>query len=288
PQTQPMSVGSAFDAKVKSELATALFGCPQPELEYPSLFEAQVEEHNRDWAKGAGEHAFRAYKFSGMYEELLGMLENSRETPEFESEVSKTILGVPLKGFPDLRFIHECGVRVILDWKVKGFCSKTAASPTKGYRLCMDGQSGKPSRSHEKAHKHYLGVDHNGLEVNKVYMEDCSTTYADQLSLYGWLLGEKVGDEDVCLMIEELVWKNVGGEYPVGRVANHRARVRKEHQVALLARFKNCWKAVQSGHVFTDLPREENDQQCLLMERTARQMRMSGTENDAFIEATRA
>ncbi|KKK99128.1 hypothetical protein LCGC14_2635890, partial [marine sediment metagenome] len=51
PQTQPMSIGSAFDAFCKSYLHEALFGKgADPCYSRGYLFEEQVQEHNRDWA----------------------------------------------------------------------------------------------------------------------------------------------------------------------------------------------------------------------------------------------
>ena len=99
-------------------------------------------------------------------------------------------------------------IHCILDWKVRGYCSKYAASPSKGYMLCRDGyQSDKPSKSHGTQHTNFLEYNHRGLTVNAGYMEYCNDEYADQLCLYGWLLGEKPGDENVVGMIEEIVSK---------------------------------------------------------------------------------
>ena len=55
---------------------------------------------------------------TGAFDELLAMLHKSKEPPRFEFEVRGDIKGVPIVGKPDCRFIHECGVHVILDWKV--------------------------------------------------------------------------------------------------------------------------------------------------------------------------
>jgi len=79
PQTEPMSVGSAFDAYVKAALHRELFGAVDPVYELDALMEAQVDEHVRDWARVAGRHAFECYKFTGAYDELLGDL---RAAPE--------------------------------------------------------------------------------------------------------------------------------------------------------------------------------------------------------------
>ena len=74
-------------------------------------------------------------------------------------------------------------------------------------------------------------MNYHGLLINSGYMEGCNNEYADQLCLYGWLLGEAVGDENVVLMIDEIVAKYMGPDVrPLLRVANHRGRVSKAHQ----------------------------------------------------------
>ena len=275
PQTEPMCVGSSFDAYVKSALHAALFGeGSDPVYELRTLFEDQVEEHNRDFAWGAGEYCFQCYKDTGAYDELLALLKQSIEDPRFECSLNGIIGGAPFLGKPDCRFVLDLGqgrISVVLDWKVKGFCSKYSASPSKGYMLCRDGYKPIPnakgvpktSQSHGKSHKMYMEWDFRGLKINRDYMENSQTDYADQCSLYGWLMDEPVGG-DALVFIDEVVCKPTGdalkGEYPLLRVANHRARVKPEYQQQLLERVTSCWEAVESGHVFTDMTREANDQ----------------------------
>ena len=76
PQTEAMSVGSAFDAYVKNYLATNL-GMPEAkdELDLDYLLTEQVEEHNRDFAFAAGQHCFDEYKELGACAELMKELE---------------------------------------------------------------------------------------------------------------------------------------------------------------------------------------------------------------------
>ena len=99
--------------------------------------------------------------------------------------------------------------------------------------LCRDGfKSDKPSKSHGTQHTNYLAFNHRGLTINAGYMEYCNDEYADQLCLYGWLLGEKPGDEDMVGMIEEIVAKPATPA-PTLRVANHRGRIKADHQQKL-------------------------------------------------------
>jgi hypothetical protein len=72
PQTQPMAVGAAFDAYIKSYYHERLFGAGfDPKFKLAAIFESQVEPQNRDWALVAGKYAFEAYKFSGACADLF-------------------------------------------------------------------------------------------------------------------------------------------------------------------------------------------------------------------------
>ncbi len=297
PQTGPMCVGSAFDAYVKSALHESLYGKgADPVYELTTLFEDQVEVPNRDFAWGAGAYCFEAYKRTGCYDELLALLEKSVEDPRFECKLTGDIGGAPFLGKPDCRFVLDMGegrISIVLDWKVKGFCGKHAASPTKGYALCRDGYTAKkPSRSHMKSHGMYMEYDFRGMKINRDFMENCASDYADQCSLYGWLLGEPVGSDESIIWIDEMVSKPTGdslkGEYPLMRVSNFRSRVKPEYQKQLVERVSACWKAVTSGHIFTDLTREENDEYIVMLDSMAAGLASDGTpEEDWYSKATR-
>lgn len=282
-----MSVGSGFDAYVKSDLHAALYGPgSDPMFEFDAIFTEQVEEHNRDFTRKAGKHIFECYKLTRVYDELLALLQTSTEPPQFESKVEGLLDGtVPYLGKPDLRFVISplgVTVRCVLDWKVKGYCSKYGASPSKGYALCRDAYGGKQSQSHLKEHKNYLAYDHHGFSINAGFMEACNEDYADQVSPYGWLLGEKIGDENVVVMIDEIVAKYMPDAQPLLRVANHRARVSHAHQLKLYARIKRCFDAIQSGHIFSDLSREDNDARCETLEQTAIGLQTSSAGEDWY------
>ena len=199
PQTGPMCVGSSFDAYVKAALHEALFGKgADPAYELDALFTEQVEPHNRDFAFPAGKFCFERYKDSWSYDALLRLLQKSIEDPRFECKLEGEIGGAPFVGKPDCRFVLDLGegrISIVFDWKVRQFCSKWAASPSKGFMLCRDSFGGKKSRSHGKSHGMYMEHDFRGLKINRDYMENCQAEYADQCSLYGWLLGEPVGGD---------------------------------------------------------------------------------------------
>jgi hypothetical protein len=300
PQTGPMCVGSSFDAYVKSALHAALYGVgADPVYELTTLFEDQVEPQNRDFAFDAGRHCFEAYQYTGAYIELLDLLKKSVEDPRFECKLTGDIGGAPFLGKPDCRFVLDLGegrISIVLDWKVKGFCSKSAASPSKGYALCRDGYApkgkSKGSRSNNKSHKMYMPYEFRGMTINRDYMENCSQSYTDQCSLYGWLLGEPIGSEENIVWIDELVSKATGdvtkGEYPLMRVSNFRSRVHPDYQANLVSRVTNCWEAVTSGHIFQDLTREENDAYIEMLDTVAVGLASDGSEEENwFSEITR-
>lgn len=303
PQPLPASVGSAFDAVAKSKFHADLFGAGNdPRFEFDSLLEQQVEEHNRDEARKMGLHVFENYVETGSYAELLALMEGAREAPRFEFDAGRVVGNIPLFGKPDCRFIDRYGNHIILDWKVRGYCSKYGASPMKGHRMCRDGfdwvkrnltkkqlekreagleVAGKHSRNHEVAHKLYLEMDFNGLPINQGFLETCDQEWATQLSIYGWLMGENVGDENVVVCIDEIVAKFMGeGNRPLLRVANHRARVSSKFQKDLHNRMRKLWDAVSSGWVFQDVTREENDDILEMLGHKASGMASDGSEEE--------
>jgi len=287
-----MAVGSAFDAYVKAAINYILYSTAvSPQFEFGAIFENQVEPQNRDFALAAGKHVFKAYKLCGAFDDLIKLLRQSVEPPRFEFKVDGTIAGAPFTGKPDCRFVLDFGsglIHCILDWKVRGYCSKYAASPSKGYMLCRDGyKSEKPSRSHGAEHDSYLAYNHRGLTINAGYLEYCNDEYADQLCLYGWLLGERPGDENVVGMIDEIVSKPAS-PVPLLRIANHRARVKADYQQKLLERVGRCWQAITSGNVFTDLTPEENAGRREVLEEMALSLgKTAGPYDDWFNEVTR-
>jgi hypothetical protein len=276
-QDRPAAAGSAFDACAKSALHSALYGAgSDPKYTLEALFEAQVEPHNRDWALGEGKYIFDCYVLSGFYATLLDNLKAAKEPPRFEFTVEAVLNGVPFLGKPDAKWITPGSIHVVHDWKVNGYCSKSAVSPHKSYQLCRDGFAGKQSKSHCTEHKEFLSYRHGDLTINTTYLEAANPKWADQLSLYGWAMGEAIGDEDVVLSIHQIVAKPMFESRPQLRVAEFRARVKSTYQHELAARLKRCWDAVSSGHIFAALSREDSDARCRLLEDTAGVLPESG------------
>lgn len=283
PQTLPMSAGSAFDARVKSFLYERLVGpTAGTEYEYRTLFEAQVEEHNRDWALPFADHAFQQYRQSGALADMVITLQKSVGPPRFEFSIQGELLGkdlatdpnsnlsVPLLGKPDVYLTTEQGERCVLDYKVNGACAKAAVSPAKGYVICRDGwdhNRGKASRSHGKSHPDAHLVNRGGIIVNSATtLEAVNEEWAAQLAVYSWLLGEDIGTE-IVIGIDQLC--GMGNEVPGGvqvttkgycdfRIAIHRCVVSKAYQDQLWKRIQEQWSIVQSGWIFRDMSEDES------------------------------
>ena len=263
PQTKPMCVGSAFDAYVKAYLYGKLVG-ENPEYEKQAIFEAQVEKHNWDFAREAGQHVFDEYKRSGALVDLMTELQTSINVPRFEFSVEGTIEGnlcsVPLLGKPDIFFMNNEGARVILDWKVNGYCNDRLTSPKKGY-VKIRGKC----RNNGLPHKDCYPEVYKGLRINKhEYIENVDKDWAAQLSIYSWLLGEEPGSLDLVIGIDQIC-----GPPTNLRVASHRLRASSEYQMNLLFRLQKAWQAIDSGYIFTDLNREESDKKCNHLDKVA-------------------
>lgn len=197
PQTLPMSVGSAFDAYVKAYLYKELVAPSKhgnsSSYELEHLFESQVESQNRDWARSHGGFVFGMYKQLGSLSDLLLDLRRACEStgvlPIFESKIEALVNGVPLLGKPDLYFRlppsdrWPNGTKIVFDWKVNGYCSKSAVSPVAGYAKIRGGRtSGSCHKEAQLCYKSGMAFNVNG------YFEHRHESWASQLAIYSWVL----------------------------------------------------------------------------------------------------
>jgi len=289
PQTQPMSVGSAFDAFVKSYLHQNLFGKGKdPRFDLIALFEAQVEQRNRDFAYGAGKHCFEVYQKCGALSDLMIHLSSAVGEPRFELEVrgvingyregvTMTREGVVLLGKPDVFFINAHGAHVVIDWKVSGYCSDYGASPLPGYVSIRN----DPKQNDQ--HRDACPMMMNGIMVNiATYLEYYRSDWATQLAIYGWLCGEEIGHEFI-VGIDQLACRH--GSI---RVAQHRTRVSAAYQWKVFARAQQIWEIVHSNHIFRDLSPEDSKARCELLDKQAEILCQDGDERDRwFAQVTR-
>lgn len=283
PQTAPMAVGSAFDAYVKSFLHERLIADGNPKFQFETIFEQQVEAHNRDQARKAGLEVFDAYSKHGALADILIDLEETVGKPQFETSiegyidaVSVKIGAVPFLGKPDIFFITKEGARVIFDWKVNGYYSKSPISPKPGYIRCL------PSRD---PHKDAFVGKHKGMKVNLNRfhkMESIDQSWANQTAIYAWLLGEDVGS-DFIVAIDQIAVANRPG-YRDFRVAQHRSFVGADHQKALFEKAHDAWYMIQQGHIFDDVSFEENVAKCKGLDA---QVEMMKNDKDGFMDLCR-
>lgn len=298
PQTKPMAVGSAFDAYCKSFLHEKLFGknhSDSNQFDFASIFEAQVEKHNRDWVLKEGAYCFAVYKECGALMDLLGELQKAQNSPRFEFEVRgqvngfrdgvyETMNGVTLLGKPDAYYVNSYGTHVVLDWKVNGYCSNSPTSPMQGYVRCRD-MFGKNSGMHKNCSPFELGT----MTINiGGYLEHFKKDWARQLSIYAWLLGQPVGS-DYVVAIDQLSCKpSYPGQRPSIRVAEHRLRVSKSFQWEIFQLACEIWEIIHSGWVFRQMSREDSIERCALLDQQAEVLYGGHTEEDAiFLEMTR-
>lgn len=280
PQTQPMAVGAAFDAYIKSYYHSVLFNTVDPRFEFETIFETQVDPHNRDWARTAGKYVFECYKTSGALSDLLGELQKSQSTPRFEFSLQEEFRGVPLLGKPDLHFVHHSGNEIILDWKVNGFCSKYNKSPNRGYLRVRDGWVGPPSRNANAVHKDAFAMNHSGVIINIAEnLETINREWATQLCTYAWLCGAEIGSEFV-VAIDQIVAKPDLPDRPKLRIAEHRCLVSPDYQRTAMARYSELWEIVNSNHIFRELSFEESATRCQTLDR---QYEAFGDEGDDFL-----
>lgn len=259
PQTQPMSIGSSFDAYVKSALFNAIYGPISPQFEFTTLFEAQVEPHNRDWALEHGLYAFEEYKRLGAFDDLLIQLNHAGAEPKFETELRGPVGKAILLGKPDAYYRNKEGHPVIFDWKVNGYCGKGNTSPKKGYAK-LRGDSKKTIYPGARL-EHYKGT----LINTSMKFEQCDQEWAAQLSVYAWLLGNMPGD-DFIVAIDQLACAGNGTAFADIRVAEHRALVGAEFQKDFFRLTNKIWDQIQTGHIYDHLTLEQSQERCRQMD----------------------
>jgi hypothetical protein len=240
PQTEAMAVGSAFDAYIKARLAqlfknklTNEFGEPlesdmfdYDDCGVPVMLFKSVEEQNWNFAVNAGKVVFEAYKQSYACKDLGARLHKARSL-HMESTCQKVIeidgIGVPILGKPDLAYIDEQGRRIILDWKVNGFCGTSTTRPVAGHI----------------AHKKAVLMDCLGF-IHNVDMPKGFKAYKEQLTTYDWLLG---GDprEKLYGAIDQLVCNET---YATKSILTYQHRYIIDDGMGLYRRYQSAWEVL--------------------------------------------
>jgi hypothetical protein len=242
PQTQPMSLGSAFDAYIKAHLMECL-SIPGPGFE--QMFEKSVEPQHRDWAREHGRRVFEFYSKNGAVANLLFEMESAAEAPRFEADVARDVkldgdTAYKLFGKTDIYFKNKGGATIILDWKCNGYCSAKKPSPKPGY---INSHSGK-------MHRHASPLSFLGMIINaSCKIENTDSKWATQLVMYAWSLGAEVGDQFV-VGIEQII--------ALDGIYNFRAVASVEFQQDLHKRLCHMWECCRTGHIFSDLSLADN------------------------------
>lgn len=246
-QTRAMSIGSAFDARVKACLSERILGIKG--LEEKLLYD-QVEECNREWAFRESEAVFNDYVNAGLVDRMIREIGDSIllrfEFEQFKSLRYEDGYEVPLYGKPDAYFRRRDGLQIVIDWKVNGFCSQ--ASPAPGYVALLDRQ-GYDKGPHKLAFPAY----YKGILALK---GELPPQWHDQLIMYTWMLGE--GDDWIA-GIDQLVYRNNEPRYAI-----HRIRILDDPK--LRARIRFAWEHISSQHYYYDRPKEESDARIILLQ----------------------
>ena len=299
PQTQPMAIGSSFDAFVKSYLHKKLYGnygkevehkivgmdgveftTKGPEFDLDLLFAVQVEPQNRVIAKLDGQRCLNLYRSCGALSDLLIEIQMAQGNVQFEITVEANVshecmvCEVPLLGKPDLSFVFELDgllYRVIFDWKVNGYYSATMKSPEKGYLKCRDSWDHTicpPSRGGPVAqHKNVIIKRFGNMSINAVLpFEQVNKKFARQLTIYGWVMGAPVGSKQI-IGIEQLCGKPwPGPNGPLLRIASHRGMVSEKYQYELALHISQIWQQIQDGHIFEWMSKTDSDNRCAVLD----------------------
>lgn len=250
PQNRAMAVGSAFDAYVKAYLHKVVHGSViDARLDFDDLFQKQVEPQNRDFAIEAGARCFRAYRDEGSLGNIVKLIRYAASVPQMELKLERTVDGVPLLGIPDLVFVTESEVSVILDWKVNGYESKSNTSPVPGY-----------INYKFKMHNDCI-LDLEGdieYDLNST-MVACKPDWARQLSTYTWVCGRDVGSPIMCAVDQIVCNQNI-------HCAAHRCFIPRVFQEETMGMYKQLWRDISEEWIFRDMSKEDNDGRCRVLD----------------------
>lgn len=265
-----MAVGSGLDAFVKSQIYSDVFGPSQlkgSQFEFTTIFESQVEAHCRDEVMTRAADLWKQYNESGAYGALLADIVQSPFPPQMEFTSAAEVQGVPLSGKPDLRYVTKEHVHVLADWKVNGSTSVHGASPEQGFKIARNTYDAKKNG---EVHKKFEPMQFKDVVCNARYLDEFCDYWADQLAIYAWTMGEEVGSEEFVTRMEQVACRPVKDQpLPRAKFATHVSRISKRHQELLISRIHDCWNTIKSGHIFTDMSREESDERCEMLDMVA-------------------
>lgn len=236
PQTQPMALGSAFDARVKGYICKCLGMVDNTD----ELYELQVDPTMRSVVWQDSLELFRNYQKLGCVAYLLKDMEGAIVPPVFEHSITHELrfddASIYITGKPDVFYVNRNAMRVVLDWKVNGYYSASRLSPTKGYVW---------RSSTGRSHRDVTGIIHRGMLIS---VDGLDSTWASQMTIYAWLSGASVGEE-FGVGIDQLI---------KDEVIRHRARVTEEYQLALWADIAAAYMYISTEWYLPHLTKEES------------------------------
>ena len=144
---------------------------------------------------------------------------------------------------------------------------------SKIFETCSFRQSSQHGKPHKK-HVDFMIQCEDGtspLNIGRDYLEDFSLDWADQMSTYAWLLGSKVGAEDFIVRVECAACRKSKTNGFRVKWTTHMNRVSNPHQLTLIKQYKSIWGAIESGHIFEDMTKEDSDARCEVLEMQAAQ-----------------
>ena len=275
-QTYQMMFGSAFDGYVKNYMVSKLYDDMPEEYALPRIIHDQCER--QFWDKKHphykaefdafiwGAELLEQYKISGALGDLMAMLRNAAALPKFEFTVTDKIVHKEfgecvILGKPDVYFETKEGAHIIFDFKCNSIMAKSNTSPKKAFAKCSDGWvGGKQSRDNGSQHRDAILMYEHGVLCNFAHkFQDIDATWCDQTTAYSWLMGSPVGGSIVVGIHQLVGQKTEPSELLKIRVAQHYYPVDADYQFDLLKKYCVMWEAVQSGHIFMDMSREDSD-----------------------------
>lgn len=238
-QGNPAAMGSAFDAFVKTWIAHKIGLSNEPKLQVEELLKSvQIPDTDSRRAEilRAGKNLAKLYMELGLVDRLL-----KENVSDLELHIFEIFHGVRILGLPDGVITQSDGIKVPLDWKVRGYGSKHGYSPTQGYTTYIS-NDGTVKDWHSKRGDP---------------LENLNDRWAIQMAIYFWLLNPgkmRPGNFiDAPCAIEEATYgrKNIV-------FTQIRTVVSAAFQETIWEKMKRCWTRCESPG-----PAEPNKMRCM-------------------------
>jgi hypothetical protein len=124
-----------------------------------------------------------------------------------------------------------------------------------------------------------------GVQINiGKHLDDIEKTWAAQLSIYAWLMGEPVGS-DFIVAIDQIVCDATKGGLPGIRIAEHRLTTSRRFQEDLFIEACDVWEIVHSDWIFRDMPKEASQARCQALDGVKAALVGDGSDGAAWLAA---